>query len=73
MNLSKDDIAVLNQYLWRVECESPPEIVHDDGSRATGQAVIAVLMDLHDQEQEKEWELLDDEYDDEDWDDDELF
>jgi hypothetical protein len=31
---------------WVVECESPLEIAHPDGSRATGSAALAVLREL---------------------------
>jgi hypothetical protein len=38
--------ALLERNGWEVECESPKEIRHSDGSFATGQAVNYVLIGL---------------------------
>jgi hypothetical protein len=41
--MNEADIDLLDQYGWVVECESPFELRHEDGSRATGQAAQIVL------------------------------
>lgn len=40
----EEDIKLLEKLGWTVECESPFEIRHEDGSFATGQAAHVVLM-----------------------------
>lgn len=42
--LSKKDFKLLNNYGWTIECESPLEIRHEDGSFATLNAVESVLV-----------------------------
>lgn len=44
--MNKTDEKLLEQHGWEVECESPFEIRHEDGSFATGQAAKAVLAEL---------------------------
>lgn len=41
-----DDLALLQESGWTVECESPFEIRHDDGSFATENAAKAVVFSL---------------------------
>lgn len=48
----KDEVDLLEANGWTVECESPFEIRHQDGSFATGQAAKAVLAQL---KEEKGW------------------
>lgn len=38
---------ILDQLGWIVECESPLEISHIDGSTATGWAAEIVIQELH--------------------------
>ena len=64
MTLTNNDKELLGRHGWTIECELPPEIVHQDESRATGRAITAVLLDLNEQEQEAAWN--DDDWDDED-------
>lgn len=42
------DKIALEYYGWAVECESPFEIRHEDGSFASGQAAYTVLRDVED-------------------------
>jgi len=42
----QDDFALLNDNGWIIECESPFEIRHSDGSFASGQGARAVLDEL---------------------------
>lgn len=44
--MSSTDKKVLASHGWTVECESPFEIRHMDGSRATKQAAKAILSSL---------------------------
>lgn len=44
--MTDDDKELLKENGWTVECESPLEISHEDGSRATGQAVDHVICGL---------------------------
>jgi hypothetical protein len=46
--MSKEDIEILEDDGWIVECESPFEIRHTDGSFATNQAAYSVLNSLKD-------------------------
>lgn len=41
--MKKEDEELLNKAGWEVECESPFEIRHEDGSFATQQAAEIVL------------------------------
>ena len=41
-----EDFALLNEDGWEVECESPLEIRHADGSFASGYAANVVVSDL---------------------------
>jgi len=41
-----NDNTILEHYGWTIECESPFEIRHEDGSFASGQAAYTVLIDL---------------------------
>lgn len=41
--MNSDDKRVLEKNGWTIECESPFEIRHTDGSFATGQAARLVL------------------------------
>lgn len=41
--MSEKDIGLLAKYGWVVECESPFEIRHEDGSFATENAAYIVL------------------------------
>ena len=45
------EIELLEENDWTVECESPFEIRHEDGSFATGQAAEIVLWFLKDDEE----------------------
>lgn len=42
----EDKFEVLAQNGWTVECESPLELRHEDGSFASGQAAIFILDNL---------------------------
>jgi len=42
--MCQEDAILLERYGWIVECESPFEIRHEDGSFATGQAATTVLL-----------------------------
>ena len=53
--MNKDDIELLKNNGWTVECESPFEIRHVDGSFATGQAAEAILDGL----KENRWWKID--------------
>lgn len=44
------EIELLEKNGWTVECESPFEVRHEDGSFATGQAAEMVLWFLKDNE-----------------------
>lgn len=44
--MNKQDLKLLEARGWVVECESPFEIRHEDGSFATGQAAHMVLEGL---------------------------
>ena len=44
--MKKEDREILEKNGWTVECESPFEIRHEDGSFATGQAAIIVKADV---------------------------
>lgn len=46
--MSIEDIQMLEDDGWVVECESPFELRHSDGSFATGQAAYIVLNSLKD-------------------------
>ena len=41
--MNGDDIELLEENGWTVECESPFEVRHEDGSFATGYAAQIVL------------------------------
>ena len=44
--MSREDEKLLEDAGWEVECESPMEFRHFDGSFAKGQAALCVLSDL---------------------------
>lgn len=44
--MEPNDELLLEKHGWVVECYSPFEIQHEDGSRATGQAADIVLLAL---------------------------
>ncbi len=44
--MKNEDALMLEHYGWSVECQSPFEIRHGDGSFATGQAANIVLLAL---------------------------
>lgn len=46
--MKKEDIQILEENGWTVECESPFEIRHEDGSFATLQAANLILAYLTD-------------------------
>jgi len=41
--MKQEEIDLLEKYGWTVECYSPFEVRHDDGSFASGQAAKMVL------------------------------
>jgi hypothetical protein len=45
---TEDDKKLLEKNGWTVECESPFEIRHEDGSFATGQAAMLVTSCVRD-------------------------
>lgn len=42
--MNEDDEKLLEKFGWTVECYSPFEISHEDGSFASGQAADVVLL-----------------------------
>ena len=48
--MDREDKEILTKNGWEVECESPFEIRHEDGSFATQQAAWIVLQDLRGEE-----------------------
>lgn len=48
--LMEEDEKILEKNGWTLECESPFEIRHEDGSFATGQAARLVMERLREQE-----------------------
>lgn len=49
--MTEEDEAILTKNGWEIECESPFEIRHEDGSFATGQAAQIVLEELRGEEE----------------------
>ena len=49
-----NDEKLLNKYGWEIECESPFEIRHEDGSFATMQAAHTVLESIKEEEELEE-------------------
>lgn len=49
--MGRKDEKLLESHGWTVECESPFEIRHKDGSFATGQAADIVLAFLKEEEE----------------------
>lgn len=48
--MDEEDIELLEKYGWVIECESPFEIRHEDGSFATENAariVLEYLQEIH--------------------------
>jgi len=72
---SMKDQDILERNGWSVDCESPFEISHEDGSTATGQAayiVIGYLKQNKSEDEDEEAEPLEDNEDEENyWDEDE--
>lgn len=54
--MTDKDKTVLAHYGWVVECESPVEIRHPDGSFATRQAAEYVLLCLGEEYSEQQYE-----------------
>lgn len=46
--MNKEDIKLLEFHGWIVECESPFEVRHEDGSFASGQAADVLLLAVKD-------------------------
>lgn len=61
----KSDEQALIDDGWTIECESPFEIRHSDGSFATGQAAHMVVSSLHEEELLEKYETMIDRYSDE--------
>jgi hypothetical protein len=61
----RSDESILESNGWEIECESPFEIRHEDGSFATGQAAHMVLSSLKDEELLDKYEIMIDRYSDE--------
>lgn len=60
--LLKTDDEILNYYGWEVECGTPYEIRNNDGSFASGQAILYVIDGLRKEYIEEQYEKIEDEY-----------
>lgn len=56
------DKKILKHFGWTIECQSPYEIKHEDGSFASGQAAHFVIEQLRSEYIEEQYEKLQDEY-----------
>jgi hypothetical protein len=54
--ISKWTINMVKEMGWTVECESPIELRHEDGSFASGQAAYVMLNEIH-----QDWSRLQEE------------
>jgi hypothetical protein len=55
--MTEEDIKLLERNGWTVDCESPKEISHFEGSAASGMAVEFVIAGLREEEKQAEEQI----------------
>ena len=53
----QETAKLFEKYGWEMNCYSPLDIVHEDGSYAGGSAALLILADIREQERDKTIEL----------------